>query len=241
MPDPTPPTARPDASEPYIDPLLPPGEITLPDLCKRINERITSFLAKDADTEALRSVQKHTRIALGVIEEALKKYRYIVHLTSPTHIPTLTLQSLTSLSLSYNGGKDCLVLLILYLSALHTHNPHPTTPLQSVYIVSSHPFPEVEDFVNTSSATCSLQLSRYNMGMKPAFSAYLQEHKNVEAIFVGTRRTDPHGEFLTHFDRTDHGWPDFMRVHPVIDWHYVDIWNVRTPTLFPGLISYFLH
>ncbi|KAE9992727.1 hypothetical protein Vi05172_g11978 [Venturia inaequalis] len=207
MPDPTPPNARPDASSPFTDPLLPSGEINLPDLCRRINQRITDFLVKDAETEALRSVQKHTRIALGVIEEALKKY------------------SLTSLSLSYNGGKDCLVLLILYLAALHNHQPSPTTPLQSVYIVSSHPFPEVEDFVNTSSATCSLQLSRYNMSMKPAFTAYLQEHKEVEAIFVGTRRTDPHGEFLTHFDRTDHGWPDFMRVHPVIDWHYVDIWN----------------
>jgi FAD synthetase len=73
------------------------------------------------------------------------------------------------------------------------------------------------------------------MGMKPAFTAYLDEHKEVEAIFVGTRRTDPHGEHLTHFDRTDHGWPDFMRVHPVIDWHYVDIWNVSLP--LPGLYN----
>jgi FAD synthetase len=151
------------------------------------------------------------------------------------------MHSLTSLSLSYNGGKDCLVLLILYLSVLHTHHPTLTTPIQSVYIVSSHPFPEVEDFVNSSSSTCTLQLSRYKMGMKPAFTAYLSEHKDVEAIFVGTRRTDPHGEHLTHFDRTDHGWPDFMRVHPVIDWHYVDIWNVCSQTLpsssFPFLLS----
>jgi FAD synthetase len=29
---------------------------------------------------------------------------------------------------------------------------------------------------------------------------------------------------LTHFDRTDHGWPDFVRIHPVIDWHYAEIW-----------------
>lgn len=78
MPDPTPPTARPDASSPFTDPLLPPGELSLPNLCKRINERITTFLAKDAETEALRSVQKHTRIALGVIEEALNKYRYTI-------------------------------------------------------------------------------------------------------------------------------------------------------------------
>jgi FAD synthetase len=139
---------------------------------------------------------------------------------------------LSELSLSYNGGKDCLVLLILYLSALHNHpelfdskqNPH---PLQSVYIQSAHPFAEVEEFVAASSQTCSLALSRYSKPMKAAFTEYLQEFPKVKAIFVGTRRTDPHGAQLTHFDRTDHGWPDFMRIHPVIDWHYVDIWTVR--------------
>jgi FAD synthetase len=81
MPEPTPPNGRPDQKSPFTDPLLPSGEIVLPELCKRVNERITAFLAQDAETEALRSVQKHTRIALGVIEEALKKYRYVSLMT----------------------------------------------------------------------------------------------------------------------------------------------------------------
>lgn len=126
-----------------------------------------------------------------------------------------------------------MVLLILYLSALHNHpelldsrqNPH---PLQSVYIQSAHPFAEVEEFVSTSSRACSLALSRYSKPMKAAFTEYLQDFPKVKAIFVGTRRTDPHGAQLTHFDPTDHGWPNFMRIHPVIDWHYVDIWTVST-------------
>lgn len=95
-----------------------------------------------------------------------------------------------------------------------------------MYIVSKHPFQEVEDFVASSSKTCSLSLVRYAKGMKDAFTDYLNDFPSVKAIFVGTRRTDPHGADLTHFDRTDHGWPDFMRIHPVIDWHYVDIWTV---------------
>lgn len=69
------------------------------------------------------------------------------------------------------------------------------------------------------------------MPMKEAFRRYLEDHKGVKAILVGTRRTDPHGQTLTHFDRTDHGWPDFMRVHPVIDWHYAEIWAVSHSTL----------
>jgi FAD synthetase len=61
--------------------------------------------------------------------------------------------------------------------------------------------------------------------MKAAFSDYLASKPAIKAIFVGTRRTDPHGGNLTHFDMTDGGWPAFMRIHPVIDWHYVEIWE----------------
>ena len=137
--------------------------------------------------------------------------------------------------MSYNGGKDCLVLLILYLGALHTKlNTQSsweaagkcTPQIHSVYIQAAHPFPEVETFVDHSVPTYSLDMVRYAKPMKAAFADYLVEHPSIKAIFVGTRRTDPHGEHLTHFDPTDSGWPSFMRIHPVIDWHYVEIWTV---------------
>ena len=41
---------------------------------------------------------------------------------------------------------------------------------------------------------------------------------------MGTRRTDPHGEKLSAFDMTDHGWPSFMRIHPMLEWKYVEVW-----------------
>ena len=62
--------------------------------------------------------------------------------------------------------------------------------------------------------------------MKAAFADYLRDTPSVKAILVGTRRTDPHGQHLKHFDPTDSGWPPFVRIHPVIDWHYVEIWTV---------------
>lgn len=62
--------------------------------------------------------------------------------------------------------------------------------------------------------------------MREALEAYLSERPRLKAVFVGTRRTDPHGAKLTHFDKTDEGWPAFVRVHPVIDWHYAEIWAV---------------
>lgn len=139
--------------------------------------------------------------------------------------------SLAQLSFSYNGGKDCLVLLILYLCGLHAYSVKSATPLpdtlHSVYIVSPHPFPQVEDFVEESITTYHLDLVRYAKPMKEAFEEYLHDRDTVKAIFVGTRRTDPHGATLKAFDATDRGWPSFMRIHPVIDWHYAEIWTVR--------------
>lgn len=170
--------------------------------------------------------------------------------------------SLDELSLSYNGGKDCLVLLILYLSALyaHYHKPRtadaqpngPTTTtlspahseaaqklpppypppdpthfpreLSTVYIPPPDPIPAVEHFIHTSARTYHLTLSRHPHPMRSAFSAYLAAHPTIHAIFVGTRRTDPHGGALTAFDATDRGWPEFMRIHPVVEWRYAEVW-----------------
>ena len=121
-------------------------------------------------------------------------------------------------------------MLILYLSGLHAHSIKTSKRLpdvlHSVYIVSPHPFPQVESFVDESIGTYHLDLVRYAKPMKQAFEDYLNDRKDVRAIFVGTRRTDPHGASLKYFDPTDRGWPSFMRIHPVIDWHYAEVWTV---------------
>ena len=102
--------------------------------------------------------------------------------------------------------------------------------------MSSAPFAEVDEFVSQCITAYQLSVKRYPLPMKQAFQTYLDENPKVKSILVGTRRTDPHGEHLTFFDRTDHGWPDFMRVHPVIDWHYREIWAVSF-TLRPWMLN----
>jgi len=61
--------------------------------------------------------------------------------------------------------------------------------------------------------------------MQGAFADYLHDEPSIRAIFVGTRRTDPHGSKLKFFDPTDRGWPAFVRIHPVLEWRYADIWG----------------
>jgi hypothetical protein len=66
-------------------PLLPAGDIPLVDLCRNINDRISLFLAEDAPTDRLRKLQEQTKVALGVIREALDKYSYVHDLPYSTY------------------------------------------------------------------------------------------------------------------------------------------------------------
>ena len=98
--------------------------------------------------------------------------------------------------------------------------------LQAVYIVSAHPFPEVDAFVEASSFEYHLDTERYMLSMKEGLGAFLKENQNIEAVFVGTRRTDPHGDKLKPFDPTDSGWPPMMRLHSILDWR-LGMWNTQ--------------
>ncbi|KJZ71616.1 hypothetical protein HIM_09010 [Hirsutella minnesotensis 3608] len=196
-----------------------------PEICAILRRKVADFVAASPDRDrhdddVLRSTRARTRESLAVVSEALQRY-------GPTE-----------LSLSYNGGKDCLVLLILILASLpdpaepvHAHDlatvrpSKPVPPLQAIYIAPPDPFPEVEDFVVTTTAQYHLNLTRYALPMRAALEAYRRDRPSVTAIFMGTRRTDPHSEFLTPFSPTDKDWPQFMRVNPVLDWHYTEIWT----------------
>ncbi|KAI1335807.1 putative FAD synthetase [Xylariaceae sp. FL0016] len=199
-----------------------PSASRMEDLCRDLKLRVDALLERQTDDKILKAVQAQVRIAKGVVEDALRRYKP------------------EELSVSYNGGKDCLVLLILILASLPTvfpptrTNPSGSTPpssssfpssLQALYIRPALPFAEVDDFVRESSAHYGLDLTTSNSGMKTALTAYLAERPRVRAVFVGTRRTDPHGARLTFFDETDADWPRFMRIHPVIDWHYREVWG----------------
>ncbi|KAK2614086.1 hypothetical protein N8I77_000944 [Diaporthe amygdali] len=240
-----PPAAPASASEPAST----APSLSLRQVCLELQAKVNAFLAQNVETGLLKGVQSRVREAQSVIDDALERY------------------SIEELSLSYNGGKDCLVLLVLILACLPRHfepppppppyysippgagtttngltsqiptntpaaptpvrspTPHPfPSTLQSVYIVAPDPFAEVDAFVEHSAAAYHLDLCRYALPMRAALDAYLRDRPRLRAVFVGTRRTDPHGAALTHFDPTDGDWPAFVRVHPVIDWHYAEIW-----------------
>ena len=125
--------------------------------------------------------------------------------------------SLDRSAISYNGGKDCKLplihahsfvfsrigmagtVLVHLVAAVLSRRSTDLSPsqqhqqLKALYVRCPSPFPQVEEFIRTSSAYYDLDLVRISAGMKQALSEYKKSHSAVEAVIVGTRRTDPHG------------------------------------------------
>lgn len=53
------------------------GAASIRPVCEDIAARVNAFLDEELESEVLRAVQAQTRGALGVIGEALERYRYV--------------------------------------------------------------------------------------------------------------------------------------------------------------------
>ena len=42
---------------------------------------------------------------------------------------------------------------------------------------------------------------------------------------MGNRSTDPWSDKLQPMCKSSEGWPDFIRVFPILDWSYHDVWT----------------
>ncbi|KAI5453876.1 NADH:ubiquinone oxidoreductase [Naganishia albida] len=161
----------------------------------------------------------HDRLA-GEIREALAVIDGVLDDYGEEHV-----------AMSFNGGKDCTVLIHLLATCLYRRHRHRSAgplyaPIIALYITAPSPFPELESFVQTSAAYYHLDLIRYGGGMKRALAEFqaCPKGRGVRAFLVGTRRGDPHGSRLSVRTLTDKDWPQFMRVHPILDWRYTDVW-----------------
>ncbi|KAJ0728961.1 putative FAD synthase [Helianthus annuus] len=52
----------------------------------------------------------------------------------------------------------------------------------------------------------------------------LLKAKPTRAIFLGVRIGDPTAVGQEQFSPSSPGWPAFMRVNPILDWSYRDVW-----------------
>ena len=128
------------------------------------------------------------------------------------------------LCISFNGGKDCTVLLLILQAALNKL-ASPDQQLRALYIPYESPFPQAEEFISETTKRYNLNLITTNGNIKDALKTPKETQPSIKAILLGTRRRDPFSDVLGTFSPTDPDWPNYMRVNLILDWHHADVWS----------------
>ncbi|OIT27215.1 PREDICTED: FAD synthase-like [Nicotiana attenuata] len=146
----------------------------------------------------------------------------------------LALYSIQEVALSFNGGKDSTVLLHLLRAGYFLHRAEEscskdvvdgenTFPIRTIYFESASAFPEINSFTYETAATYNLQMDIIRLDFKSGLEALLKANP-IRAIFLGVRIGDPTAVGQEQFSPSSPGWPAFMRVNPILDWSYRDVW-----------------
>ena len=144
--------------------------------------------------------------SLKVLEECLSRYE------------------VGSFCVGFNGGKDCTTLLHL-VAAVMSRRLSSIRKLDCLYLRRGQPFPEVEQFIQDTIARYNIHLIISSGCIKEALKDFKDKHAAFECVIMGTRTTDPYSAHLQAFHPTDEGWPQLMRVSPLLSWSYEDIWR----------------
>lgn len=140
--------------------------------------------------------------------------------------------------LSFNGGKDCTVLLDLVKSYLNSKDELKNVQIRVIYIQPNNPFDEVEDFIDECEIIYNLKIEKRSGKLKPILEAICEENKNLKSVIMGCRRTDPYCQNLESMQPTDRTWPPLMRINPLLDWTCQDIWYYILNKKIPYCILY---
>lgn len=136
---------------------------------------------------------------------------------------------------SFNSGKDntaCFFLTAAILYKRSGFKKHDFT-IKAMYFEEEDPFDECEEYMEYIKRNFNFEplvlkntenLAKHKF-MKTEMKK-LVEQKNVKGVIMGSRRTDPYCGNLTTFSKssTEDGWPAFIRVLPIIDWDFKEIW-----------------
>ncbi|KAJ8753967.1 hypothetical protein K2173_001865 [Erythroxylum novogranatense] len=143
----------------------------------------------------------------------------------------LALYSIEEVAFSFNGGKDSTVLLHLLRAGYHLHKGEQscsngglaTFPIRTIYFESSSAFPEINSFTYDTASSYGLELDIIHTDFKSGLESLLKANP-IRAIFLGVRIGDPTAVGQEQFSPSSPGWPPFMRVNPILDWSYRDVW-----------------
>ena len=140
-----------------------------------------------------------------------------------------------SVSVCFNGGKDCVVMLHI-VHAVH-QKLFPGSKLKSFYVSEKKTFKEVDSFMEATIERYGLENKVYQEPMKSALAEMLSADPSVSATTLGVRLGDPGSSKMASFSPTDGDWPAVMRVNPILAWDYHHVWTfIRALSLpYPSL------
>lgn len=166
------------------------------------------------------SQHDHVATSLDIIEQCL----------------TLCNNDINKLCISFNGGKDCTVLLELLRAVMTKCSLNES--LNSLYIKIPDTFKEMEEFVSESIKRYDLKLLSFDgPDFRKALKQLKESNDDIKYIMMGTRSGDISYP-LASFQKTDDDWPEFIRVSPLLNWTYHDIWHFLRQLSVPYCVLY---
>lgn len=99
--------------------------------------------------------------------------------------------------LSFNGGKDCTVLLHMFASLFKKRYPNET--LHCLYIQPDNPFDEIEQFIVECQQKYQIKMEIIRGTVRTALFEICQRYPHLKAVVMGCRHTDPYCSNLNEF------------------------------------------
>jgi 3'-phosphoadenosine 5'-phosphosulfate sulfotransferase (PAPS reductase)/FAD synthetase len=93
-----------------------------------------------------------------------------------------------------------------------------------VHFVKEGEFDEISQFRAQIEEMYGIKIQLFGPDFKREVQRLLDE-QGIKAIIMGNRRSDPWSQNLKSIDQSSPGWPDFVRVFPILDWSYANVWE----------------
>jgi FAD synthetase len=164
--------------------------------------------------EIYNSIQSDPRF--GYARETLEHISAVFDTYGPEHV-----------SLCFNGGKDCTVLMHLLVAAFaHRGVAGGVASIPIVYFKFEEELEELEAFIADMSRYYRFQLTVISgPTMKDCVATLLTRFPRTRAMFMGQRLGDPGSSSLSLISPSDPSWPPLDRVNSILTWSYQQVWQ----------------